>query len=134
MSTTIDTIAMSDLPAIGDELYNGVFAGVISSKNGKESEPCAIVILRSTNMNLVWREASEWARQQGGRLPSSSQSALICDNIHKFMSSGFFWTGTVYGPSEAYMVDFQGGQILRGKCAHPRRAMAVRAIPVRGAE
>ncbi len=120
---------LKDLPAIGQPLDAGVFAGLTTTPDGQH---CAVVLLAEKPEKLLtWKQAGDWAQSVGGVLPGRPVSALL----FLLLRSGFetkdepwYWTSEEYSDRSAWLQYFGGGiQYYGGKSAE-LRARAVRLI------
>jgi hypothetical protein len=125
----ITPVALASLPALGAQLDAGLFAGVITAKDGTH---CAVVLLPARGEDLTWQQAVEWAKEQGGELPTRPMAAMVFANVKDRPQEGWHWTSEGYerDASFAWGCDFgYGGQYLDHK-SYEGRAVAVRMIPL----
>lgn len=124
---TLTPIALASLPAVGTELDAGIFAGVITAKDGTH---CAVVLLPARGDGLTWKQAQAWATKQGGELPTRPVAALIFANVQDRPTEGWHWTSEALDASYAWYCHFlDGGQYGTLK-SFQSRAVAVRMIPL----
>ena len=127
MNTAIQSIPITDLPALGTTLEGGTFAGVITTKDGTH---CAVIRLPENGTELTWKKAMNWAAKQGGELPTRPVAALLFANVKATLPSGWHWTSEEEGASYAWGCDFYyGGQIISHE-SYEGSAVAVRLIPL----
>ena len=55
-------MSITDLPAIGQLLNGGTFAGLTTKPDGTH---CAVVLLPEAGTDLTWTNAKAWARLTG---------------------------------------------------------------------
>lgn len=121
------TIALSALPALGQELDGGIFAGVTTTKDGTH---CAVVLLPSQGIKLSWEKAMDWAKEQDGELPSRATAALLFANIKDKLQINWHWTNEEYDASYAWYCTFYRGHIFSHLKSFECSAVAVRLIPI----
>ena len=129
MTTTdqLQSTPFATLPALGEPLDGGIFAGIITSKDGIHS---AVVRMPENGTKLTWKKAITWATKQGGELPTRPVAALLFANVKASLPSGWHWTSEEYDASCAWSCDFyDGGQYHAGK-SFEGSAVAVRLIPL----
>lgn len=120
-------MSITDLPAIGQLLNGGTFAGLTTKPDGTH---CAVVLLPGTGTDLTWTKAKAWAKKQGGELPSRPVAALLFANVKASLQLGWHWTSEEYDASLAWLCYFgNGGQIFSLK-SYEGGAVAVRQIPL----
>lgn len=92
-----------------------------------------VLLPATTDKDLIWQEAIDWAKSVGGELPSRFESALLYANLRdKIDRDYWYWTATTHErePSWAWSQDFlSGGQYYYRKVDRSR-ARAVRRVPV----
>ena len=119
-------MSITDLPALGQPLDGGVFAGIITRQDGTH---CAVVLLPDNGTDLTWAKAKTWAKQQGGELPSRPVAALLFANKAN-LKPKWHWTSEEYDASYAWLCSFSvGTQYYTLKCFEGS-AVAVRLIPI----
>ena len=123
------TMHLKDLPAIGQPLDAGVFAGLTTTPDGQH---CAVVLLpNKPDQQLTWQKAGEWAASVGGVLPARPVSALLFALLRSDFETDdepWYWTSEQYSDRSAWLQYFDyGGQLINGKSAE-LRARAVRFI------
>jgi hypothetical protein len=130
MKTTTSTIAaltLDMLPALGEALDGGIFAGITTTKEGVH---VAVVLLPSRGEDLNWQAAQEWAKDAGGELPSRPVAALLFANVKKHLLGGWHWTSESDGASWAWHCGFDYGAQYGSLRAAELSAVAVRQIPL----
>ena len=127
MNTAIQSIPITDLPALGTTLEGGTFAGVITTKDGTH---CAVIRLPENGTELTWKKAMNWAAKQGGELPTRPVAALLFANVKATLPSGWHWTSEEEGASYAWCCSFGGGDQYILRKSYEGSAVAVRLIPL----
>ena len=122
-------MSITDLPAIGQPLDGGTFAGLTTKPDGAH---CAVVLLPDNGTDLTWAKAKAWAKEQGGELPSRPVAALLFANVKANLKPKWHWTSEEYDASFAWLCYFgNGGQIFSLK-SFEGSAVAVRYIKIGG--
>ena len=122
-------MSITDLPAIGQPLDGGTFAGLTTKPDGAH---CAVVLLPDNGTDLTWAKAKAWAKEQGGELPSRPVAALLFANVKASLQPRWHWTSEEYDASLAWLCYFgNGGQIFSLK-SFEGSAVAVRYIKIGG--
>ena len=87
----------------------------------------------TTDEDLTWREAIDWAKSVGGELPTRWEAALLYANVRdKIDDVYWYWTATEVAsePSWAWGQYFYDGGQNYDREAYHYRARAVRRVPV----
>ena len=129
MTTTdqLQSTPFATLPALGESFEGGIFAGIITSKDGTHS---AVVRLPENGTQLTWKKAITWATKQGGELPTRPVAALLFANVKASLPSGWHWTSEEFDASYAWRCDFYGGHQYDDIKSFEGSAVAVRLIPL----
>lgn len=126
-NTTINVIKLSALPSLGAAFEGGNFAGVTTRADGTH---CAVVCLPTPGKKMTWQEASTWAAEQGGELPTRTVSAML----HASMKSAFdpygIWTSETYSRTEMWIFAMLYGQLKYAARTDKVSVAAVRLIPL----
>lgn len=118
----------SQLPALGAPLDTGIFAGITTAKDGTHQ---AVVLLPGNGTNLNWKNALQWAKDQGGDLPTRPVAAMLFSNVKSALpKSGWHWTNEAYEASFAWYCLFYGGRQDDTRKSFEGGAVAVRLIPL----
>jgi hypothetical protein len=125
--STSKSVSFGTLPALGAPLENGVFAGVITSKDGIHD---AVILLPENGINLTWKKAITWAKKQGGELPTRPIAALLFSNVKASLPSGWHWTSEEEDASYAWVCYFDYGDQYGYHESYEGGAVAVRMIPI----
>ena len=92
-----------------------------------------VLLPATTDKDLTWQEAIDWAKSVGGELPTRFESALLYANLRdKIDTDYWYWTATQHAdePSWAWsQVFYDGSQYHLHKDFH-YRARAVRRVPI----
>lgn len=126
-STIIKTIALLALPAIGQPLEGGTFAGVTTKKDGTH---CAVILLPGKGEDLTWQKALAWADEQGGELPTRPVAALLFANVKDKLESEWHWTADEYSENYAWFCHFGYGFQFYDHKDFFSSAVSVRCIPL----
>lgn len=92
-----------------------------------------ILLPATTDKDLTWKEAIDWAKSVGGELPTRMESALLYANARGQIDDSYWhWTATPYGGAErcAWLQTFDNGHQGSGLKGGSHRARAVRRVPV----
>ena len=120
---------LNDLPAIGQPLDAGVFAGLTTTPAGQH---CAVVLLPDEPSTLMtWQQALEWAASVGGVLPARPVSALLFSLMRSNFETDdepWYWTSEECSDRYAWLQDFYGGNQGYDAKSAELRARAVRLI------
>lgn len=116
------------LPAIGTEWQGGIYAGLSIEDN----KSVALILLPASIEDVTWDKAVEWAKEQGGELPSRIDALVLFKNAKDQFKEAAYWTGEQpAGTSDYawYQYFYDGNQNYwhRGSAYHAR---AVRRIPL----
>ena len=122
-------MSITDLPAIGQPLDGGTFAGLTTKPDGTH---CAVVLLPDNGTDLTWAQAKAWAKKQGGELPSRPVAALLFANVKASLKPEWYWTSDEYDASYAWGCDFISGDQLYYRKSFEGSAVAVRYIKIGG--
>ena len=121
------TISLANLPAIGSNLEGGTFAGLTTKPDGGHY---AVILLPGAGTNLTWTKAKQWAKKQGGELPSRPVAGLLFANIKSALQPVWHWTADEYDASCAWHCDFLDGCQGSYHKSYEGSAVAVRQIPL----
>ena len=126
-----DAITLSALPALGAPLDTGIFAGITTAKDGTHH---AVVLLPGNGTMLSWKNALQWAKDQGGDLPTRPVAAMLFANVKSALpESGWHWTNEAYDASYAWGYLFITDYQLITHKSYVGNAIAVRLIPLEAA-
>ena len=127
--TAIASMSFSALPPLGADLDAGKFAGITTKKDGTH---CAVVLLPTKGEDLSWSAALNWAKEQGGELPSRPVASLLFANVKPELEVGWHWTSEEdeHNASYAWGCYFGHGHIGNNHKSAEGSAVAVRMIPL----
>ena len=92
-----------------------------------------VLLPATTDEDLTWKEANDWAAIAGGDLPTRSESALLYANVRdKIDTAYWYWTATEVAsePSYAWVQLFYYGTQYGNRKDYHCMARAVRRVPV----
>jgi len=118
---------LQDLPQLNAPLDGGIFAGLTTLKDGTH---CAVVLLPARGEDLTWPQATEWAKEQGGELPTRPVAALIFANIQDRPKEGWRWTNDEFNASYAWCCYFSDGYQQGSHKSYEGSAVAVRYVRI----
>lgn len=129
-----NALALAALPALGAPLDGGIFAGVITQKDGQH---VAVVLLPAQGEELAWQAAMDWAAEQGGQLPTRPMAALLFANVKAQLRKRWHWTDETFVDEDdeedascAWYCLFFNGYQGSGHRSYGGCAVAVRCIPL----
>ncbi len=118
---------LASLPALGQPLEGGTFAGLTTRKDGTH---CAVVLLPGRKEDINWKDAKAWAEEQGGELPTRPVAALLYANVKDQLQPDWHWTADEEGASSAWDCNFLIGYQNYGHKSYEGSVVAVRLIPL----
>lgn len=127
MSTQIQTVSFSDLPALGTDLDGGTFAGITTRKDGTH---CAVVLLPEQCEKLTWKKAMNRAKRLDGELPSRPVAAMLFANVKSLLKPTWHWTSEEDDASYAWSCYFNYGYQGYDRKSYEGGAVLVRQIPI----
>lgn len=90
-----------NLPAITLDLASGEeCAGLVLTSEGKPSH--YLILLPNEAKDVTFNEAVEWAKEQGGDLPSREEQALLLANLKKHFQPEYYWSGIEHPSNKGY--------------------------------
>lgn len=114
------------LPALKEGEH---YAGIVL----KDSAPSHHLILLPGELESAdWKKATEWAKKQGGSLPTRQEQALLFANAKHHFQPRWYWSGEQYAPASVYAwyQSFTGGGQYGFHKFTSYRARAVRRLPI----
>lgn len=123
-ATALQSISLPQL-ATGE-----IYAGILLTE-GKPSHH--LVLLAGDKAGLTWKKAGEWAKAQGGELPTRKEQALLFANAADAFKPDWYWSCEQYAgiESSAWCQYFNyGGQGTSYFDSSKLRARAVRRVPI----
>ncbi|BEP93258.1 hypothetical protein GmRootA79_16420 [Acidovorax sp. A79] len=124
---SLSTIRFADLPAMGQPLEGGTFAGITTHADGKHY---AEVLLSDQGSDLNHQQAVDWAAGLGAALPTRPIAALLFANVKALLRPGWHWLQETEGASYAWYCYFGNGTQLDDHKSYEGSAVAVRSIPL----
>lgn len=124
---TLSSVRFGDLPAVGQPLDGGDFAGIITEPDGTH---VAVVLLPEQGSDLTHSRALAWAKKQRGALLTRPIAALLFANLRDRLRPEWHWTSEKYGASYAWSCPFDNGGQGTSHESFPCSAVAVRCIPL----
>lgn len=106
------------------------YAGILLGQNG---EPDAHIILLPGDADpLTWPKAKEWAKKQGGELPTRREQALLFANLKGEFKPNWYWSSQQHETNDQYawVQGFDGGGQYRDRKDSYGRARAVRRLVI----
>ncbi len=117
---------LSDLPAIGQPIDAGLFAGITTKHDGTH---CAVVLLADKPAkDVTWKQAMVWAKKLDAELPARPVSALLFANLKDQFEARWHWTCEEQDSSYAWLQLFTSGYQFGYAKSFQARARAVRLI------
>jgi hypothetical protein len=128
-ATKIETLSFTALPALGEQLDAGTFAGIITKADGTH---VAVVLLPDHAEDISWKKAMEWAEKLEAQLPTRPVAALLYANAKKLLIQRWHWTCEEYefDASYAWGCYFDNGGQNGSHKSYEGAAVAVRLIPI----
>lgn len=117
---------LSELPALGQPLDAGIFAGLTTDKAGVHY---AVALLPDrSDKRLTWKKAIAWAEKLEAVLPNRPVSALLFANVKDHVEADWYWTSEEFDGSYAWLQYFSYGYQYGTHKSYEGRAVAVRLI------
>ena len=128
MNTTTAS-ALATIPAaIGAALAGGIYAGIMRGIDGAPDEH--LVLLPGAAEDVTWEAAGEWAKAEGGDLPTRREQRLLFINLKDQFEEDWYWSSEQAGPSLAWGQSFFSGDQFNDYRSYEGRARAVRRLPI----
>ena len=128
MNTTT-AAALATIPAaIGAAFAGGIYAGIMRGIDGAPDEH--LVLLPGAAEDVTWEAAGEWAKAEGGDLPTRREQRLLFINLKDQFEEDWYWSGEQAGPSSAWLQSFYDGGQDDSYRSSEGRARAVRRLPI----
>ncbi len=127
MKTNPNPITFAELPALGAPLEAGKFAGVSTQADGTH---VAVLLLPDQASDIEWANATEWAAQLGGLLPTRPIAAMLFANVKSLLRPDWHWTSDEESASYAWYCNFYYGYQYYLHKSFEGSAVAVRLIPL----
>ena len=120
------------VPAITVTLSAGErYAGVMLDDEGEPSHH--LILLPGDKDGSTWNDATAWATQQGGELPTRREQSLLYANLKGEFQQKWYWSAETYESDSAcawYQTFYDGGQYNYLKHYSYCRARAVRRLVI----
>jgi len=100
----------------------------ITTKN--DGAHAAVILLPNKGQELSWKDAMNWAKEQGGELPSRPVAALLFANLKSELDPKWHWTSEEDDASYAWLCFFNRGTQDNFHKSYEGSADAVRLIPL----
>lgn len=81
------TASQQSGPQIGEAYEGGRYAGLTISDN----VPQRLVLLPDEAENVNWKDACDWAKEQGGELPSRFDQLVLFNNLKSEFQDTWYW-------------------------------------------
>lgn len=120
-------LTLSQLPALGEPLEGGAFAGIFTMPDGKH---VAVVLLQGHGEDIDHPAAVAWAQERGGQLPTRTIAALLFANVKALLQPEWHCCLETEGASGAWGCNFENGYQYRLHESFEGSAVAVRLIPL----
>ncbi len=128
-SSAVGTPQAKTIPAaIGEAFAGGIYAGIMRGIDGAPDQH--LVLLPGAAEDVSWEAASEWAKAQGGELPTCREQRLLFINLKDQFQRDWYWSSEQAGPSHAWLQYFFNGVQLNNDRSYEGRARAVRRLPI----
>jgi hypothetical protein len=128
MNTTTAS-ALATIPAaIGAAFAGGIYAGIMRGIDGAPDEH--LVLLPGAAEDVTWEAADEWAKAEGGDLPTRREQRLLFINLKDQFEEDWYWSSEQAGPSAAWSQYFSLGLQYGDDRSCEGRARAVRRLPI----
>ena len=135
-STIIDTIlrrAMNhDGARVAPETPPAVAEGIYVGLTIADGKPAKLYLLPGEAESINWKDAGEWAKKQGGELPSRFDALVLFENLKKEFKEAYYWTAAQRAdvPACAWCQYFYWGRQSLWHQDAKIRARAVRRLPI----
>lgn len=117
------------IPATSITLAPGEEYAGIALVDGKPSHH---LVLLPGDVSKKWEDAGEWAKEQGGELPTRSEQALLYAHLKDSFKRDYYWSAERYadGADYAWYQGFSDGYQYCSYVSYRSRARAVRRVPI----
>jgi len=89
------------VPGATIELKHGErYAGIVLDVNGAFSHH--LILLPGQADDVSWTDASNWAEQQGGSLPTRSEQSLLFANLKQEFEERAYWSGEKHASNDGW--------------------------------
>ena len=106
------------------------YAGLILNDDGTPSHH--LVLLPGDHDDTTWQAAVDWAKEQGGELPTRREQSLLFVNGKQHFEPDWYWSGEQHAsePSYAWCQNFDNGLQYDDHIGSQCRARSVRRLPI----
>lgn len=104
------------------------YAGIVLKDDGYPSHH--LVLLPSEAEEVEWQEAKDWAKNQGGELPTRREQALLYANLKSEFKQAWYWSSEAHGDAYAWGQHFSNGHQYYSRQDNEHRARAVRRLSI----
>ena len=104
------------------------FAGIVH-----ENDTWHLVVLLPGELKKgTWKAAQDWAKKQGGELPTRREQSLLFANLRDMFERDWYWSGEQYASDAGYAwyQYFGNGDQYRWYTHYELRSRAVRRLPL----
>lgn len=123
---TTYTVAAMEISLQPGERYAGL---VLETATGAPSHH--LVLLPGETEDITWEDASKWAKEQGGDLPTRQEQSLLLANLKSEFKPNWYWSGEKASASSAWGQSFSYGyQLSTSTLDDEWRVRAVRRLSV----
>lgn len=132
-TTEAPVVAVPCTPALPFALAAGEIYAGLSRDPDTGAWHHLVLLPATTDKDLKWQEAIDWAKSVGGELPTRDESALLYANVRDQIDQDYwYWTSTPHAsePSWAWHQTFHHGTQNSLHKGYHTRARAVRRVPV----
>ncbi len=121
--------ALATIPAaIGAAFAGGIYAGIMRGVDGAPDEH--LVLLPGAAEDVTWEAAGEWAKAEGGDLPTRREQRLLFINLKDQFEEDWYWSSEQAGSSYAWFQGVDDGYQHYIYRSYEGRARAVRRLPI----
>lgn len=120
---TVYTLPATQITLQPGEHYAGL---VLDATTGKPSHH--LVLLAGDAEELTWAEATAWAEEHGGHLPTRQEQALLFANLKREFEGAWYWSGEKSSSGSAWLQDFHDGNQSHDTLDYRLRVRAVRRL------
>jgi hypothetical protein len=89
-----------------------------------------LVLLPGEAAGMSWEDASKWAKEQGGDLPTRQEQSLLFANLISEFQPEWYWSGEKASTGGAWYQGFYSGHQARISLGNELRVRAVRRLSV----
>ena len=102
----VETARLTSLPAIGTawasfDQTRGAHSGIYAGLSLENERPVALVLLPE-EIEANWKDATAWADEQDGDLPSRIDQRVLFKNLKSEFKTEAYWSCEPYAGAESY--------------------------------